>query len=181
MSGGISNGVRMALLVKDYCLIIKKDAIESVYPQGVEFFLLIAPVENVYSDDKLLAIVFSSFQSAARFFRRILKDGISFNDAVLISERYVSTIKPYWLKTSKFLIEESKTIVNIIYADDEGSIETISAPRNYYDSPKIKTKISKTILPDFHFLLKKVPVPHRSPGFQTWYKVQLFLRLKIGL
>ena len=97
--------ISMALLVDNYCVVIKKESVERIYPEG--FFLLIVPAEQVYSDDKLLAVWFSSFQNARCFYKRILKDGLTLNDAVLLSERFIDTTKPYWLKSSIFVIEGS--------------------------------------------------------------------------
>ena len=119
----------MALLINNYCVVIKIGAIERIYPPGI--FLLIAPLNNVYSDGKLLSVSFSSFHNANRFFKRILKDGLTSDDVVLLSDKSINDTKPAWLKNSRFLIEENNCIVNIVLSDEEESTDTIVAPMNW--------------------------------------------------
>ena len=126
----------MALLVDNYCVVIKKESVERIYPEG--FFLLIVPAEKVYTDDKLLAVWFSSFQNARCFYKRILKDGLTLNDAVLLSERFIDTTKPYWLKSSNFVIEGSNALVKIVLSEEEESSEMITAPVNWEHIQDIK-------------------------------------------
>ena len=128
--------ISMALLVDNYCVVIKKESVERIYPEG--FFLLIVPAENVYTDDKLLAVRFSSFHNSSRFFKRILKDGLTINDAVLLSERFINTTKPSWLKSSKFLIEGSDALVEIVLSEEEESTDLMIAPVNWEHNRNVK-------------------------------------------